>query len=104
MHGSTALVKDASGEVDWTGAEADVKSGDTMVFTYSKDSGGDGGDDTCYLRNFSAGEALVVTFHNGSETREQKIYGGKGTLQTNTFTRTGQVFAGWAESADGTVK
>lgn len=104
MHGSTALVKDASGEVDWTGAEADVKSGDTMVFTYSKDSGGNGGDDTCYLRNFSAGEALVVTFHNGSETREQKIYGGKGTLQTNTFTRTGQVFAGWAESADGTVK
>ena len=49
---------------------------------YKKDSSGDKFDDCVYLRNFSAGEALVVTFHanNGTEdTATQKIFGGKGT-------------------------
>ena len=67
---------------------------------------GDKFDDCVYLRSFSAGEALVVTFHanNGTEdTATQKIFGGKGTLKANTFTCEGKIFAGWATSADGAV-
>ena len=73
---------------------------------YKKDGSGDKFDDCVYLRNFSAGEALVVTFHanNGTEdTATQKIFGGKGTLKANTFTCEGKIFAGWATSADGAV-
>ncbi len=104
--GSTSLVKDASGEVDWTGLEADAKQGDKLTVTYKKDSSGDDGDDCVYLRNFSAGAALIVTFHanNGTDdTVTQKIFGGKGTLKANTFTCAGKIFAGWATAADGAV-
>ena len=104
--GSNTLVNGVSGDQKWTGLELDAKRGDKLTVLYKKDSSGDKFDDCVYLRNFSAGEALVVTFHanNGTEdTATQKIFGGKGTLKANTFTCEGKIFAGWATSADGAV-
>ena len=104
--GSNTLVNGVSGDQEWTGLELDAKRGDKLTVLYKKDSSGDKFDDCVYLRNFSAGEALVVTFHanNGTEdTATQKIFGGKGTLKANTFTCEGKIFAGWATSADGAV-
>ncbi len=104
--GSTTLVDGESGDKNWKGLELDAKRGDKLTVRYEKDSSGDRFDDCVYLRNFSAGEALVVTFHanNGTEdTATQKIFGGKGTLKANTFTCEGKIFAGWATSADGVV-
>ena len=104
--GSNTLVDGESGDKNWKGLELDAKRGDKLTVRYEKDSSGDKFDDCVYLRNFSAGEALVVTFHanNGTEdTATQKIFGGKGTLKANTFTCEGKIFAGWATSADGAV-
>ena len=104
--GSTTLVDGESGDQNWKGLELDAKRGEKLTVRYEKDSSGDRFDDCVYLRNFSAGEALVVTFHanNGTEdTATQKIFGGKGTLKANTFTCEGKIFAGWATSADGAV-
>ena len=104
--GSNTLVNGVSGDQEWKGLELDAKRGDKLTVRYEKDSSGDRFDDCVYLRNFSAGEALVVTFHanNGTEdTATQKIFGGKGTLKANTFTCEGKIFAGWATSADGAV-
>ena len=104
--GSTTLVDGESGDQNWKGLELDAKRGDKLTVRYEKDGSGDRFDDCVYLRNFSAGEALVVTFHanNGTEdTATQKIFGGKGTLKANTFTCEGKIFAGWATSADGAV-
>ena len=87
--GSNTLVNGKSGDQNWTGLELDAKRGDKLTVLYEKDGSGDKFDDCVYLRNFSAGEALVVTFHanNGTEdTATQKIFGGKGTLKANTFT------------------
>ena len=87
--GSTTLVDGVSGDQEWKGLELDAKRGDKLTVLYKKDSSGDKFDDCVYLRNFSAGEALVVTFHanNGTEdTATQKIFGGKGTLKAKTFT------------------
>ena len=95
--GSTILVDGESGEQDWKGLEVDAKKGDKLTVEYKKDSSGDKNDDCVYLRGFSAGEALVVTFHanNGTEdTATQKIFGGKGTLMANPFTCAGKIFAG----------
>ena len=102
--GSETLVKDASGEVDWTTLVVDAKSGDVITITYKKDPSGDKGDDCVYVRNFSAGTPLTLTLHanNGTdETVTQSIYGGKGNIKANTFTCEGKVFAGWALSAEG---
>ena len=104
--GSNTLVDGVSGDQNWKGLELDAKRGDKLTVRYEKDSSGDKFDDCVYLRNFSAGEALVVTFHanNGTEdTATQKIFGGKGTLKANTFTCEGKIFAGWATSAGGAV-
>ena len=104
--GSTTLVDGESGDQNWTGLELDAKRGEKLTVRYEKDSSGNKFDDCVYLRNFSAGEALVVTFHanNGTEdTATQKIFGGKGTLKANPFTCEGKIFAGWATSADGAV-
>ena len=104
--GSNTLVNGESGDKNWKGLELDAKRGDKLTVLYKKDSSGDKFDDCVYLRNFSAGEALVVTFHanNGTEdTATQKIFGGKGTLKANTFTCEGKIFAGWATSAGGAV-
>ena len=104
--GSTTLVDGESGDKNWKGLELDAKRGEKLTVRYEKDSSGNKFDDCVYLRNFSAGEALVVTFHanNGTEdTATQKIFGGKGTLKANTFTCEGKIFAGWATSAGGAV-
>ena len=104
--GSNTLVNGVSGDQNWTGLDLDAKRGDKLTVRYEKDGSGDKFDDCVYLRNFSAGEALVVTFHanNGTEdTATQKIFGSKGTLKANTFTCEGKIFAGWATSADGAV-
>ncbi len=105
--GSKILVDGESGEQDWKDLEVDAKKGDKLTVEYKKDSSGDKNDDCVYLRGFSAGEALVVTFHanNGTEdTATQKIFGGKGTLMANPFTCAGKVFAGWAAAPDGAVQ
>ena len=105
--GSTILVDGESGEQDWKGLEVDAKKGDKLTVEYKKDSSGDKNDDCVYLRGFSAGEALVVTFHanNGTEdTATQKIFGGQGTLMANPFTCAGKIFAGWAAAPDGAVQ
>ena len=105
-HGSTTVVNGVSGIIDWTLVELDVKNGDTLTFSYKKDSSGDKNDDCVSLRNFTAGEGIPITFHANGGTGDnytQNIYGGKGTLKANTFTCAGKVFAGWATSADGTA-
>lgn len=37
--GSKSLVKDASGEIDWTVCEFDAEQGDILTIVYKKDSG-----------------------------------------------------------------
>lgn len=104
--GSDKLVNGESGDQNWKPLELDAKSGQVLTVVYKKDSGVDRFDDCVYLRNFSAGEALVVTFHanNGTEdTAQQKVYGGKAALKANTFTCENKIFAGWAAAADGEV-
>ena len=105
-HNTTIVVNGASGIVDWTLVELDVTAGDTLTFSYKKDSSGDKNDDCVSLRDFTAGEGIPITFHANGGTGDdytQNIYGGKGTLKANTFTRAGKVFAGWATSTDGTA-
>ena len=104
--GSDKLVNGESGDQNWKPLELDAKSGQVLTVVYTKDSSSDRFDDCVYLRNFSAGEALVVTFHanNGTEdTAQQKVYGSKAALKANTFTCENKIFAGWAAAADGEV-
>ena len=101
--GTRTLVNGKSGDQDWKGLDVDAKRGDKLTVEYSKDGRGDKYDDCVYLRNFSAGAALVVTFHNGDDTYTQNIYGGKGTLKANTFASADKVFAGWATVSGGEI-
>ena len=104
--GSDKLVNGESGDQNWKPLELDAKSGQVLTVVYTKDSSVDKFNDCVYLRNFSAGEALVVTFHanNGTDdTAQQKVYGGKAALKANTFTCENKIFAGWAAAADGEV-
>ena len=104
--GDTTIVKDLSGNGDWTGYTGTANTGDRLIVTYKKDSGGDKNDDCVYLRNFTCGTPVVVTLHanNGTdETSTQNIYGGKGTLAANRFTNPNKVFAGWVTAENGTV-
>mgnify|MGYP002524274004 CR=1 FL=1 len=101
--GSAALVADASGEIDWTPLEVEAKSGDVLTVVYTKDYFSAEGSDCVYLRGFTCGSGVTITFHNGSETVTQNIYGGSGTLRANTFTAEGKVFAGWATTESGEV-
>ena len=105
-HNDSVIVKDKSGEIDWTPVELDVSKGDKLNFSYKKTSSVAAGDDRIYVRNFAVGEGIPITFHANGGTGEdytQNIYGGKGTLKANTFTCDGKVFAGWATSAEGDV-
>lgn len=105
-NGGTQLVNGVSGLTDWTRLDIDAKQGDVISIVYKKDSSGDKNDDCVYLRNFTCGTPIVVTFHaNGGTGADytQNIYGGKGTLKANKFTKSGKVFAGWATSAGGAV-
>ncbi len=105
-HGSTNLVNEVSGLIDWTRLNIDAKQGDVISIVYKKDSSGDKNDDCVYLRNFTCGTPVVVTFHANGGTGDdytQNIYGGKGTLAANGFTNPNKVFAGWATSENGEV-
>ncbi len=105
-HNSTVLVDAVSGEIDWTALQVDAKKGDTITVTYKKDGSGDAGDDCVYLRNFAAGDPILVSFDANGGTGEmdtQKVYGST-ALKQNAFTKDHAVFIGWAETADGEVK
>lgn len=105
-NGGTQLVNGVSGLTDWTRLDIDAKQGDVISIVYKKDSSGDKNDDCVYLRNFTCGTPVVVTFHANGGTGDdytQNIYGGEGTLTANKFTKSGKVFAGWATSAGGAV-
>ena len=105
-HGSTNLVNEVSGLIDWTPLEINARQGDVISIVYSKDSSGNRNDDCVYLRNFTCGTPVVVTFHANGGTGDdytQNIYGGKGALTANTFTNSGKVFVGWATSENGEV-
>ena len=104
-HNGETLVNAASGVIDWTALSIEAKTGDTVSFTYKKDSGGDENDDTVYLRNFSAGTPTVISFNaNGGEgtMTDQSVYG-TANLKANSFTKANAVFTGWATSANGDV-
>ncbi len=104
--GSTTIANAISGDGDWRDYTGTAKNGDRLVVEYTKDSSGDKNDDCVYLRNFTCGTPVVVTFHaNGGTGADytQNIYGGEGTLKANTFTNSDKVFAGWATSAGGAV-
>jgi len=105
-NGDTKLVDGVSGLIGWTPLEINARQGDVISIVYKKDSSGDKNDDCVYLRNFTCGTPVVVTFHANGGTGDdytQNIYGGKDTLTANKFTKSGKVFAGWATSADGAV-
>lgn len=105
-NGDTKLVDGVSGLIGWTPLEINARQGDVISIVYKKDSSGDKNDDCVYLRNFTCGTPVVVTFHANGGTGDdytQNIYGGEGTLTANKFTKSGKVFAGWATSAGGAV-
>lgn len=105
--GSTTIANAISDKGDWTGYTGTANTGDRLIVTYEKDSGGEDNDDCVYLRNFTCGTPVVVTFHANGGTGDdytQNIYGGEGTLTANKFTKSGKVFAGWAKTADGKIE
>lgn len=104
--GNTKIADAISGDGDWRDYTGTAKNGDQLVVEYKKDISGDKNDDCVYLRNFTCGTPVVVTFHANGGTGDdytQNIYGGKGALKANTFTSSGKVFAGWATAENGTV-
>ena len=100
----TEKVKE-SGDLGWKTYTLSAESGKVLTLTYKKDSSGDKFDDCVYVRNFTAGEATVVTFHaNGGagDDYTQNFYG-QAALKPNAFTKADGVFAGWATTPDGEV-
>ena len=94
-----------SGDLGWKTYTLSAESGKVLTLTYAKDSSGDKSDDCVYVRNFTAGEATVVTFHaNGGvgDDYTQNFYG-QAALKLNAFTKADGVFAGWATTPDGEV-
>lgn len=92
-----------SGDLGWKTYTLSAESGKVLTLTYAKDSSGDKSDDCVYVRNFTAGEATVVTFHaNGGvgDDYTQNFYG-QAALKLNAFTRAGYDFRGWNTSASG---
>ena len=94
-----------SGDLGWKTYTLSAESGKVLTLTYAKDGSGDRFDDCVYVRNFTAGEATVVTFHaNGGVGADytQNFYG-QAALKLNAFTKADGVFAGWATTTDGKV-
>lgn len=92
-----------SGDLGWKTYTLSAESGKVLTLTYAKDGSGDKSDDCVYVRNFTAGEATVVTFHaNGGvgDDYTQNFYG-QAALKLNAFTRAGYDFRGWNTSASG---
>ena len=95
-NGETKLVDGVSGLTDWIRLEINAEQGDVISIVYKKDSSGDKNDDCVYLRNFTCGTPIVVTFHANGGTGDdytQNIYGGKGTLMANTLLGLVNLFA-----------
>ena len=59
----TSLVKDKSGDVDWTTARAIVAAGDVVTFIYKKDSSVDKNGDTVWLKNFAMAPANTISLN-----------------------------------------
>lgn len=79
-----------SGDLGWKTYTLSAESGKVLTLTYAKDSSGDKFKDCVYVRNFTAGEATVVTFHaNGGVGADytQNFYG-QAALKLNAFTNT----------------
>ena len=94
-----------SGDLGWKTYTLSAESGKVLTLTYAKDSSGDKFKDCVYVRNFTADEATVVTFHaNGGVGADytQNFYG-QAALKLNAFTKADGVFAGWATTPDGEV-
>lgn len=91
-----------SGEVDWSTYALQVEAGKTLEIGLYRDGSGDGGENCVWLRNFSAGDPLTVTFHDGDSTDTQSIFG-SGILKANSFIKDRAVFKGWATEAGGRV-
>lgn len=94
-----------SGDLVWKTYTLSAESGKVLTLTYAKDPSGDKFDDCVYVRNFTADEATVVTFHaNGGVGADytQNFYG-QAALKLNAFTKADGVFAGWATTPDGKV-
>lgn len=92
-----------SGDLGWKTYTLSAESGKVLTLTYAKDSSGDKFKDCVYVRNFTAGEATVVTFHaNGGvgDDYTQNFYG-QAALKLNAFTKAGYDFRGWNTSASG---
>ena len=92
-----------SGDLGWKTYTLSAESGKVLTLTYAKDGSGNKFDDCVYVRNFTAGEATVVTFHaNGGVGADytQNFYG-QAALKRNAFTRAGYDFRGWNTSASG---
>lgn len=88
----------------WETLAYDVNKGDKLTITYDKSGSYWTDSDYVYLRNFACGEGVDITFHNGTATEIQKAYGNSVTLKACPFTPAeGQIFAGWATTADGEV-
>lgn len=85
-----------SGDLGWKTYTLSAESGKVLTLTYAKDGSGDKFNDCVYVRNFTAGEATVVTFHaNGGVGADytQNFYG-QAALKRNAFTKADGVFAG----------
>ena len=93
-----------SGDLGWKTYTLSAESGKVLTLTYAKDGSGDNFDDCVYVRNFTAGEATVVTFHaNGGVGADytQNFYGQR--AQAQRLHEADGVFAGWATTPDGEV-
>lgn len=94
-----------SGDLGWKTYTLSAESGKVLTLTYAKDGSGDKSDDCVYVRNFTAGEATVVTFHanggTGEMTAQTFTYDAEQALTANAFTRAGYDFRGWNTSASG---
>lgn len=94
-----------SGDLGWKTYTLSAESGKVLTLTYAKDPSGDKFDDCVYVRNFTAGEATVVTFHANGGTGEMAAqtftYDAEQALTANAFTRAGYDFRGWNTSASG---
>ncbi len=53
-----------SGAIDWTQTSVNVAAGETFKITYKKDSSGNSGDDTVWLKDFAFDSAYTLAFTN----------------------------------------
>jgi uncharacterized repeat protein (TIGR02543 family) len=103
----SGMVTSCSGTANGA-ATVQAETGDIVSISYEKDSGGKGGDDTLWLKNFTYTEPAKITFHanyDGAEsaTYTQSAFEENVTLKANSFTRDNYVFKGWATTENGEV-